>query len=366
MNDIGLLTNASQYVIDNGCDACEAGNTGTDDQYPLRCFAQGTDNNYQSRHVLLVRFPGARTEDFLQYDMCGTYSHLVPSPSPPSSLSASPPSVAPPASAAPPACHGPATIPTRYTLWGEGVPGTPNDTWLPGGKVGIAVANAGDVDGSGTDDLLVTEWDSRRVWLAFTSSSGDMSVERLVHVAPGDTTGTVFKGVQFGQALAGLGALHGSAGLTTVAIGAPNYLAPGAGTIRGAVALVTLDTNGTLVNYTLVAQGRQGFDGLVGSQYQQPDFGRSMTAIPASSGGSGAGDYHLESLGCSAGCRAVLAVGARRFNAVEPVERGAVFVLSLNGTGYVLHTIRVSQAMPGGSRLLLPLPASEEGFILGD
>lgn len=221
MNDQEALKKASEDAASMGCSPCSSTGPGPDVDYPVPCFAGGTGPGYPSRHALLVRFPGAFRERFLQYDMCGTFNHLIPSPSPSPSASTSPS-----ASACPP--RTPARIGSSYTMWAKGSQGHDFNGWGNDGGIGMAVAAVGDVDGSGTDDILITESSPRRVWLGLTSPSGDRSVGTLVHVTIGATPppGIIFNSGSFGQSLAGLGALHGGATLTTVAIGASTYSSP--------------------------------------------------------------------------------------------------------------------------------------------
>ncbi|MFT5327568.1 MAG: Ca2+-binding RTX toxin-like protein [Planctomycetaceae bacterium] len=202
-------------------------------------------------------------------------------------------------------------------------------TLADGDRFGSSVANIGDLNGDGVDDLAVgailddTGGDNRgAVHLLFMNADGTVASSTKI----GDLTGggpNLGGGDGFGSAVAAVGDLDGD-GVTELAVGASGENLDGSD--RGAVYILFLNTDGTAKSFTLIANNRGGGPGLTNFDR----FGTSVASI-----GDFDGDGIID-----------LAVGARGDDEGGN-NRGAVYVLLLNADGTVKSHQKIADDVGG-------------------
>ncbi len=108
-----------------------------------------------------------------------------------------------------------------------------------GDQFGSAVADTGDLDGDGINDLAVGADqsddggpDRGAVWILFMDQDGKVNSQKKIADGAGGFKGDLADGDQFGSAVAGIGDLDGN-GVPDIAVGAP--LDDDGGTDKGAV-----------------------------------------------------------------------------------------------------------------------------------
>ena len=113
-----------------------------------------------------------------------------------------------------------------------------------GDRFGSAIANTGDLDGEGTNDLAVGAnqsddggTDRGAVWILFMDPDGRVNSQQKIAEGAGGFKGDLADGDEFGSALAGIGNLNGK-DLRDLAVGAP--LDNDGGTDKGAVWILFL------------------------------------------------------------------------------------------------------------------------------
>jgi hypothetical protein len=174
---------------------------------------------------------------------------------------------------------------------------------------GISVANVGDLDNDGLDDLAVGAngentggGDAGAAWVLLLNSDGTVkSSQKIASGTSGFTTLTAND--QFGRSVAGIGDLDND-GVEDLAVGA--WLDPG-GTAWGAVYLFLMNTDGTFKSFQKLARNTAGFNVTLAGFDQ---FGQSVAGI-----GDLDNDGFLD-----------LAVGANGDD-TGGADRGAVYVL---------------------------------------
>jgi len=245
-------------------------------------------------------------------------------------------------------CDGVGTVHAQHQIgayvggFGEG---------LDAGDVfGTAVANVGDLDGDGVDDLVVgahrdDEGGTERgaVWILFMNPSMTVKAQQKIAHGVGGFSGPLVNADEFGVSTASLGDLDGD-GVTDIAVGA--FLDNSGGTDRGAVWILFLNSNGTVKAQQKVAHGAGGFTGPLANG---DEFGLSVASL-----GDLDGDGVVD-----------LAVGTRGDD-TGGTDRGAVWVLFLNPNGTVKAQQKIAHGVGG---LIGPL-ANGDGFsvvgALGD
>jgi len=224
--------------------------------------------------------------------MCGTFDDLLPDSAHSRSLKAvadpSPiptPTPTPSASPSSPLCLPAWNVPTNQRIFARGQGNTFND-WGVDDSVGNSVASIGDVDGQGTDDILVRV-KLEYLWLVLTQRGGDVLSMREVGGSYGEDFG-FSSGQGFGTAMAGLGDLSGAGNVTFVAVSAPGFDPPGITSGRGAIAIIGLDLSGNVHGTAVhIAHGSNRFEGLGrGWPDSNTQFGRSLSALPAGPDGA--------------------------------------------------------------------------------
>ncbi len=197
---------------------------------------------------------------------------------------------------------------------------------------GWSIADVGDLDEDGTEDLAVGApqdddggiLSRGAVWVLFLNSDGTVRAEQKISDTAGGFQGTLHNLDEFGYSVAGLGDLVGD-GVAHLAVGAPKDDA--GGTNRGAVYVLSLNQNGTVKSEQKISDLAGGLQGTLDNF---DEFGRSVGRL-----GDLDGDGVFD-----------LAVGA-------PLDddggdgRGAVWMLFLNGDGTVKAEQKISDTAGG-------------------
>ncbi len=212
------------------------------------------------------------------------------------------------------------------TLAGLGAPLDDTD------EFGDAVAALGDLDGPGPSVAALAvgaiaddDGGTHRgaVYILFLNAAGSVLSYQKISATQGNFTGTLDAGDEFGGALASLGDLDGPgpsvAALAVGAIGDDD-----GGVERGAVYILFLNSGGTVLSHQKISNTQGGFTATLDDL---DEFGGAL---------AGLGD--LDGPGGSA---AALAVGAV-YDDDGGSDRGAVYILFLNGAGSVLSHRKIS------------------------
>ncbi|MEM7660452.1 MAG: integrin alpha, partial [Bacteroidota bacterium] len=202
---------------------------------------------------------------------------------------------------------------------------------------GRSIATIGDLDGDGIDDIAVgapgrssNSPTDGAVWILFLNPNGTVKAEQQIAENVGGFTGSIMGQEAFGNGLAYLGDLDGD-NRPELAVGAPgNTDASGFNPAdSGAVFILSLNTDGTVHDHTLISHNSGGLVLDYGDH-----FGYSV---------ANAGDLDGDG-------RPELAVGSWGFNA----SRGALHILFLNADGTVNSFQRISETEGNFNRVLTP------------
>jgi len=201
-----------------------------------------------------------------------------------------------------------------------------NQTLDDNDQFGAAIANIGDLNFDGINDLAVGVpgdddggTDRGAVWILFMNNNGTVAAQQKISFAAGSFAGNLENGDRFGSALAGIGDLDGD-GVNDLAVGTPGTDAVGLD--RGAVWILFMNSNGTVKSETRIAQNNSQFTGSLADGDQ---FGISVTDL---------GDMNNDGV-------SDLGVGAS-FNDDGGVDRGAIWILFLRRDASVISASRIS------------------------
>lgn len=260
-------------------------------------------------------------------------------------------------------CSAPLAAPTWYRLWARGAQGNDFNGIGNDARLGSAIANIGDVDGSGTEDMAVSQAEDSQVWIVLTSSTGDASATAMAAI--GGTHGVdvgILGGnsAKFGASIAGYSRSNGqgTAIIADMAIGAPGH-EPASGSTgpTGGVSLVRLAAGGLSVRrYDVLEHGSLGFFGLSASVERDTEFGAALALVQSADVPGGP---------CNSSCATQLAVGAPGFASAAGQQRGAVFAIGLNGTGFVVESSLIDALDSSPFRLMVPLSAADSLLRFG-
>lgn len=182
-------------------------------------------------------------------------------------------------------------------------------------EFGRALANAGDVDGDGLDDLIVGAFGdptagplSGAAYLLFLEADGTVREFVKYTLGSGGFAGILGPQDRFGASVAGLGDLNAD-GTVDIAVGASRgpFYALG----EQSVYILFLNPDGTVKEHTKITTGQGGFDGVLEDGDR---FASSLHSL-----GDLDGDGVIE-----------LAVGANGDDDGAP-DRGAVWILNMHG-----------------------------------
>ncbi len=204
---------------------------------------------------------------------------------------------------------------------------------------GSSIANLGDLNGDGIDDIAVgaindDEGGTNRgaVYILFLDTNGSVkNYQKIAHNMGG--FGALDNGDAFGSSIANIGDLNGD-GIIDIAVGAG--LDDDGAIDLGAVYVLFLDTNGTLKNYQKISVTVGGF---TGSMWFSSNFGSAIVGL-GDLDGDGVND---------------IAVGAMadHVGGLFGVQRqGAAWILFLDTNGTVKSHTKIASASGGFSGTL--------------
>jgi len=126
------------------------------------------------------------------------------------------------------------------------------------GSFGDGIANLGDLDGDGVQDLAVgADLDANGVvWILFMKTDGTVKDFQKVSDTAGGFTGTLASGGSFGVSVGNMGDLDGD-GVQDLAVGEGN----GGDSAEGAAWILFMKTDGTVKSHQKIAESEGNFDG---------------------------------------------------------------------------------------------------------
>lgn len=191
---------------------------------------------------------------------------------------------------------------------------------------GAAIANIGDLDGDGINDMIVGSFldddggtDRGALYVQFLNADGTIKSYKKISSTKGNFSGSLDNFDRFGASVCNLGDLDGD-GVIDIAVGA--FLDDDGGTDRGAVWILFLNTDGTVKDEQKISDTAGGFNGILDNQDY---FGFSVTS-PGDIDKDGVVDLTVTSLLDDDG----------------GTGRGAVWVLFLDTNGTVKDEQKIS------------------------
>jgi len=194
------------------------------------------------------------------------------------------------------------------------------------GHFGVSVANIGDLDGDGVNDLAAGAHLSNTLYIMFMDTDGTVkSTKEIDRTTTGVTEDSIAGGDRFGGSVANIGDLDGD-GVNDLAVGAfrdhNGTLVDGSNADRGAVHIIFMNTDGTVKSTEEINDTTTNGPVLADNDY----FGVSVANI-GDLDGDGVND---------------LVVGAHQDDAGGS-NRGAVHIIFMNIDGSVKSTKEINQ-----------------------
>ena len=204
----------------------------------------------------------------------------------------------------------------------HGFPDALND----GDGFGTAIANIGDLNNDGVNDLAVGTplhddggQDVGAIWILFLNTGGSVINSQMISFSNGGFAGDLFANDRFGLLLALVDDVNND-GVTDLLVGTPGD--DDGGTNRGAVWLLFMNTNGTVNDELKISQTQGKFDGEIGDG---AEFGSGVALL---------GDYNGDGI-------SEIGVAAK-FSNDGGVDRGAFWVIFPEDNGEVLSSSKIS------------------------
>lgn len=184
-----------------------------------------------------------------------------------------------------------------------------------------SVATIGDLDDDGVMDIVVGDPgandDDGGIWVIFLNADGTVKSEQMIAGGTGGFFGTIPAESGFGNALTAIGDLDGD-DVEDIVVGHHGHEALGGG---GAIWVIFLNTDGTVKNEQLIAEGTGGFS----ADLNDDSFGDDISNI---------GDLNLDGV-------TDLVVGASGDESAG-TNVGAVWILFMNTDGTVQSEQRIA------------------------
>jgi hypothetical protein len=199
---------------------------------------------------------------------------------------------------------------------------------------GRSIANLGDLDGDGIDDIAVgaplTPNSELRgaVWVLFLDENGEVRFHEKISSTDGGFNGALSDGDVFGSSVSALGDLDGD-GIVDLAVGAPGDNDGGNG--NGAIWILFLNANGSVRDFQKISATEGGLPGDI----ELSAFGGSIAPV-SDLDGDGVGD---------------IAVGSP-LEGAEGNAFGTLTILFLNSDGTVKGAQKISQTEGGFNQTL--------------
>lgn len=218
-------------------------------------------------------------------------------------------------------------------------------------QFGSSVVSIGDLNNDGITDLAVGEpfdddggTDFGAVWILFMNNDGTVAGRQKISFDEGGFAGDLFTNDQFGFSVDNLGDIDAD-GVTDLIVGAPGD--DDAGTDRGAVWILYMNSNGTVKSERKISQSFSEFDGSIGDG---DGFGNAVSNL---------GDYNNDG---------VTDIGvAAKLSDDGGVDRGAFWVIFLKSNGEVISSSKISDLQGGFAGVLADGDQFATGLVsLGD
>ncbi len=196
---------------------------------------------------------------------------------------------------------------------------------------GVGLANLGDVNGDGVQDIAVGAYDDDdggtkkgSVYIIFLNTDGTVNSYQKISDTQGNFSGVLNTNDEFGRGVAGLGDLNGD-NVPDVAVGCIG--SDDGGTNHGAVYILFLNANGTVSSYQKISSLTGNFSGILESNGY---FGFAIANM---------GDINNDS---------VIDIAVTHRDAdVNGTDKGEVFLLFMNSNGTVNSHQRITEGYGG-------------------
>jgi len=215
------------------------------------------------------------------------------------------------------------------------IPGSPDpiDPLNDFAFFGSSITSLGDIDGDGVTDVAVGSPGDQAsplqfhgaVWILRLMANGNVKAHQKINGLEGGFTGTLENIDNFGTAVAGLGLFDNDA-VPDLAVGAPGD--DDGGLNRGAVWLLYLDADGTVLGHDKISDTAGGFTGTLSDD---DEVGGAVANL---------GDLNEDGV-------TDIAAGARFDDDGPVIDHGAVWLLMMESDGTVRTHTKISDTAGG-------------------